>query len=473
MPDNLCKAAFPMATSLKAIALTNIRPPEKFADLSVEEAFLREFRSAGRIFAASAFAAGTLMAGLTVIVLEAGWTYEVPDPASQFVRVFLIGCMLTTIYLLLWKPELSNRRYTLVVGVPMALCLIALGGIALWKSLTIVNLRTNLPTAHVISVLLAFCFTRLPVKTIALVSIAAATLIVVGMYLSEPTVVIVIVIYSVVSIAAGWIACIQIERRERALYGQSMSLLELGGRLSRKALEADRASNSNRELVRVVAHDLRQPIAGLALQIKRIEALVDSGRKLEKADVKLLNVCASYLQNGVDRLLADSSMQKDYLPLEVVDLVELVHELSILFQLKAIERQVELKIVKRRAVEIPAFTNRQALGDVLSNLIGNSIKFSRANTVVTARIVVALRGYSDRIQIDVLDNGVGMPAEQIPLAFEPYWRSPDSVSAGIGGLGMGLHIVRSLIDRLPGHSMRFDSVRGVGTRVRIQIRRFD
>ena len=86
---------------------------------------------------------------------------------------------------------------------------------------------------------------------------------------------------------------------------------------------------------------------------------------------------------------------------------------------------------------------------MLSNLLGNAVKFTGA----TGRIDVVVAVAGDEVQIDVRDDGAGMPPEVLEHAFDTFFQAPQEVDRSRGGFGLGLAIVKSLVE-LHGGSVR-------------------
>jgi signal transduction histidine kinase/CheY-like chemotaxis protein len=110
------------------------------------------------------------------------------------------------------------------------------------------------------------------------------------------------------------------------------------------------------------------------------------------------------------------------------------------------------------APELPALcTDAVKLRMVLKNLVGNAIKFTERGTV---RIAAAALG--DRVRLSVSDTGIGIPAEELPYLFEPFRQAHGHTSRRAGGAGLGLFIVRRLVDLLGG-TITVESAVGQGT----------
>jgi two-component system, cell cycle sensor histidine kinase PleC len=100
------------------------------------------------------------------------------------------------------------------------------------------------------------------------------------------------------------------------------------------------------------------------------------------------------------------------------------------------------------------------LRQVLLNLLSNSIKFTAAHGL----IAVTVRQNADAIRVAVSDTGIGMAAEDIPKALEPFTQIEESLARKHGGTGLGLALSKMLVES-HGGTLAIESSRGVGTTV--------
>jgi signal transduction histidine kinase/CheY-like chemotaxis protein len=140
-----------------------------------------------------------------------------------------------------------------------------------------------------------------------------------------------------------------------------------------------------------------------------------------------------------------------------MDLGRLVREAVEASRLDAAEKAVGL----RCSVQPPALVlgDRQRLHQALDNLIGNAIKFNRAGGWV--EVALARRG--DNVRLVVADNGSGISREALPHIFERFWQAPGA-RRGHGGLGLGLPLVRYIVEAHKGNVLAESAGVGRGAR---------
>ncbi|PYN57577.1 MAG: hypothetical protein DMD92_14095 [Candidatus Rokuibacteriota bacterium] len=105
--------------------------------------------------------------------------------------------------------------------------------------------------------------------------------------------------------------------------------------------------------------------------------------------------------------------------------------------------------------------DRDALERILTNLVSNALKYSPPGRLVRIRARGAAHGGA--VEVEVEDQGAGIPAESLTRIFEPYYRAPEAAGTARGA-GIGLAVVKSLVEA-HGGSIRVESAHGVGTRV--------
>ena len=108
--------------------------------------------------------------------------------------------------------------------------------------------------------------------------------------------------------------------------------------------------------------------------------------------------------------------------------------------------------------ELYTFADKQKLGQVMYNLIGNAVNYTGDDKTVRVRLKVE----SDAIRFEVSDSGRGIPEEELAEIWERYYRSNETHKRPVNGTGLGLSIVKTILEK---HAFRFgvNSVVGVGS----------
>ncbi len=211
-----------------------------------------------------------------------------------------------------------------------------------------------------------------------------------------------------------------------------------------------RDRDTSREFLADVSHELRTPLAALRtfndlLQEKagndvsaRAEFLEASAQQIERLDWLAQNLLElSKLDSGLVRL----DLRPDDLRATILSAIEQA-------QVSALRRGIDLTA---DLPDTPLVTRHdpQRLGQVLVNLIGNSLKFTPRGGSVRVTLVPYTRG----ARIRVSDTGVGIDANELPHVFERFYRGSRANEARASGSGLGLAIVRSIVEMHGGRVM--------------------
>jgi signal transduction histidine kinase len=209
------------------------------------------------------------------------------------------------------------------------------------------------------------------------------------------------------------------------------------------------------EVLSVVSHDLRNPLAIINLCGQRLVAQYPEldGNARSTAETILRAVARS--NRLVDNLLAEARLRHSGVILErrehpVDDLLGDVSDLRPLALQSGLTLDVE-PIHTRRTL----FCDRQKMSQVLSNLVGNAIKFSPAGATVR---VWAEDGERET-RFAVRDTGPGIAADALPHLFERYWQSP---GRSLPGIGLGLYIAKGIVDA-HGGAISVEASEGTGS----------
>lgn len=200
-----------------------------------------------------------------------------------------------------------------------------------------------------------------------------------------------------------------------------------------------RTESLRRAMVSDIAHELRTPLSNIR---GWLEAVEDGIAQPDQAFVASLSEEAALLQHIIDDLrdLATADAGNLRIHPERVYLGLLLDQVIGTFQSQAEHADVALSSATIGDIELEAdpVRLRQAVG----NLVANALRFTPAGGSVR----IEGRRDGDQVVIDVIDTGAGIAAEDLPKVFDRFWRAEQSRNRHTGGSGLGLPIVRSLIE---------------------------
>lgn len=253
-------------------------------------------------------------------------------------------------------------------------------------------------------------------------------------------------------------ACVDITALREAESEREQSLV----RERAARIEAERATLLRDEVLAIVAHDLRNPVNAIMMSA---EAIIRKGL-LEDSSNRMLSVIrrsANTMEQLIRDLLDVTQIEAGRLAIhrKKVAIAPLFTEVQESFDAQARANGVTLDVESEPSgAEI--FADHGRVVQVLANLIGNALKFTPRG----GRIGLRSRTVGDFVELSVADTGPGIPAEQLPRVFDRFWQA-DRRSPG-PGVGLGLAIVRGIVDAHGGHA-EAESTVGKGTIFRVSL----
>jgi signal transduction histidine kinase/DNA-binding response OmpR family regulator len=214
------------------------------------------------------------------------------------------------------------------------------------------------------------------------------------------------------------------------------------------------------EFVSQVSHELRTPLTA----IKGFTELVLDGDAgdINEEQTEYLGI----VKSNVDRLMAlindlldiarieSGRVQLKIAPVDLDELVKLVGQ-SMRPLVQGKDQTLRTEIEPNLPV---VMADRDRVVQVLTNLVSNAHKYTPAG----GSILVRAHTVDGMVKIEVQDNGMGIPAEDVPRLFSRFFRVDSSLTREIGGTGLGLSIVKSIVE-LHGGAVTVDSVQGEGS----------
>jgi signal transduction histidine kinase len=230
--------------------------------------------------------------------------------------------------------------------------------------------------------------------------------------------------------------------------------------------EAQDANQSKSHFLAVISHDLRTPLNSILgyselLMMGVPDPLADGSRH----QVERIGTSAAHLLYLIDELLAYARLESraEEIRLAGIDLEQVVQQVSEVVEPLATERGLQFSAGVPEPVTF--VTDPDKLRQILLNLVGNAVKYTREGGVR-----LEARHEHGRIVFVVQDTGVGIAQEHLQNIFEPFWQVDSSHRSRSNGTGLGLSVVKRLV-LLLGGQVTVDSVPGTGTAFTVSLPR--
>lgn len=226
------------------------------------------------------------------------------------------------------------------------------------------------------------------------------------------------------------------------------------------------------DFVNTVSHDLKSPIMAIAMTAELLMKAMPApgGERAYRERCERILRSAKNMTELVTDLLDLGKIEAGLEGAgEPVDLVPLIADVVKALAAPAEGKHIAVGIEGPPAAAVRGV--RARLQQVLTNLIGNSIKYTRDGGRVRATVEtpeategpVRIRPVRIRpVRIRVTDNGIGIPARDLPHVFDKFYRVANHATAGISGTGLGLAITRSIVEAHAGR-IGVESTEGTGS----------
>lgn len=194
------------------------------------------------------------------------------------------------------------------------------------------------------------------------------------------------------------------------------------------------------EWASIIAHDLRQPVAAIAIAADLLEKTHEGALPEREARVvERVKDAAQRLTRMIDELFDASKVETQRLAVHprTEDLVVLLHDIVEQQRSAAPEKEITIDAPDALWARVDADRIRQ----VVDNLVSNAIKYGDAGSPVHIRVA----GGDEEAEVVVINRGPGIAADEMPILFERFSRSRKERKGSIPGLGLGLYIARALV----------------------------
>lgn len=232
-------------------------------------------------------------------------------------------------------------------------------------------------------------------------------------------------------------------------------MAELNGTLVYAAKELSQVENLQHELIANISHDLRTPLTMIG---GYVEMMRDIPGEATPENMQVIIDETQRLTSLVNELLDFSRLQTGALALNPAPYPFTASVQAITDRVSRMVQQNGYQVVFHPAAQVKAIADEQRIAQVVYNLVGNALTYTGEDKTVEIHQEVI----GKMVRLTIHDSGKGIAPEELPLIWNRYYRTQETHKRAIIGSGLGLSIVRSILEK---HNVPFgvDSKEGEGT----------
>lgn len=223
---------------------------------------------------------------------------------------------------------------------------------------------------------------------------------------------------------------------------------------------------NRKELIAGISHDLKTPITSILGYVEGINEGVANSEEKMQTYMDIIYKNAYYTNQLIDDLFLFSKLDINQMEYHFED-IHVKDYFADIFVEKKIDLEEQGASVSY-ALELPddyiMALDSKMIYRVVSNLIGNAVKYNDKPTLDLKLKVMALQGNEASILVSITDNGAGIDASHIGQIFDVFYRGDDSRNKDVGGTGLGLSISRQLVEAHGGRIWAESEI-GIGTTI--------
>ena len=263
-------------------------------------------------------------------------------------------------------------------------------------------------------------------------------------------------------VVAGESGIAELDDIARALNAASQALVDHSRSVREALSKADAAGQAKDEFLAVLGHELRNPLAPMLTALHLIDMKFPEAAQRER---QIMRRQINHMRRLVDDLLDVSRITRGKLEIrrEPVEMRAVIERALETFE-SALQVRSGPIDVDTGSDSIWVSGDETRLIQAIANLLSNALRYGGEG-----RICVTLDKVHGRARVRVLDEGVGMTPEILGRVFDPFFQAPQSAARQVGGLGLGLAIVRSIVSLHGGTVFAASAGPGLGSSFVIEI----
>lgn len=274
-----------------------------------------------------------------------------------------------------------------------------------------------------------------------------------------------IMLYGVIGIAIGIVIMLfsSFVMIKKEVKRQTLELEKANVALSNEKEKAEAANNAKGQFLANMSHEIRTPLNGLMGTIQLLEMSIKDQES--KSLIDIAKQSSELLLHVINDILDYSKIEsgKFSLNIQPTDIVEVTEEVVLLFKSAAKEKKLDLNFSFDRQIQSLYLCDAFRLRQIISNLVGNAIKFTSEGTIyVDIKLVEPLEDGTHQLAFIIKDTGIGLSKTDQSIIFESFMQGDSSRKNVIGGTGLGLSISKGIAKQMGGN-IDVESHLGVGS----------
>jgi len=254
-------------------------------------------------------------------------------------------------------------------------------------------------------------------------------------------------------------------------FGELMQAFdEMRMRLKETQDEKIRNDNANRELITNIAHDLKTPLTAIKGYSEGILDGIAQSPEMQKKYIQTINIKANDMDKLIDELRYYVKVESNKIPYDFQHMIvqdyfqDCADEIGLDMESQGIEFSFNSMI----SPDVEMIADPEQLRKVINNIVSNSVKYMDKDK---KRIALSLEDAGDFIQVNLSDNGKGIAKTDLPYIFQRFFRADSSRNSMKGGSGIGLSIVKKIVEDSGGRIWA-SSVEGESTTIHFVLRKY-
>ena len=239
--------------------------------------------------------------------------------------------------------------------------------------------------------------------------------------------------------------------------------------IMRDYTEVKKSQDLRSDFVANVSHELKTPLTSIKGFLEVIESSAKDDPQMQKKSIKIMQTQANKMQILIDDLLMLNRIeQQEHIKLrDKVSVNEVIKEVISNCTEFANEKSINIKFINSKK-DFLVKGDKEKLNVLFKNILDNAIKYSSPNTEISFEA----NSKNGKVLIAISDQGIGIPKKDILRITERFYRSDNGKKLKIEGTGIGLSIVKHIINQHEGE-LRISSIEGKGSEFTVELNEFN